>query len=363
METQYILIRKNKSEAKSIRIQSEVKTVLKDANFDVGNNVIYLSENHQEKYVTYRMSFEDNNTLYLNIETQLRGDVAAKLLDEFNERFTNGYHRRKFYIINAYSESSYLFCSKLMPKLGIFERLLREFIYLTVTGVYGSEWIKNLNAEILEEIKERSHGKIKHRDSLIEKALEWLEFNQIEDLLFTPRIYDDVDVDSIISEILTNESFTKEEVLAKIKMIEKVSLWDRDFQEFSEIKDLQAIFGDIRDVRNTVMHNKSISLRYFRESVSKIEAINNQLEKAINKIEKEIYDESKNRKTIVHNGRVFVEALLNSIQQNENLERKIEQGKSVAEKIGKITAHISMSDLISSKLEENNHITKLTEET
>ncbi|MBR2886171.1 MAG: hypothetical protein IKB93_15510 [Clostridia bacterium] len=358
METQYILIRKNKSEAKSIRIQNEVKTVLKDATFDVEDNFIYLSESHQEKYLTYRMSVEDNNTLYLNIETQINGEFAAKLLDEFDERFVNGYHRRKFYIINAYSDSSYWFCSKLMPKIGTFERRLREFIFLTVTGVYGSEWIKNLNSEIIENLKERSHGKINQQDSLIEKSLEWLEFNQIEDLLFTPRIYDDVDVDSVISEILTNTSFSKEEVLAKIKMIEKTSLWDRDFQEFSEIKNLQTIFGDVRDIRNTVMHNKAISFKYFNESMIKIDDINKQLGKAIDKIEKDIYDKPKNRKTIVFDSRVFVEAIIKSIQQDEEFKKKVELGKRLTEKYNSIYGSVKLADLINAQVQANDTITK-----
>ena len=67
METQYILIRKNKSEAKNIRIQSEVKTIIKDASFDIGKSLIYFSKD-DDRYVMYRMSYEDNNVLFLNIE-------------------------------------------------------------------------------------------------------------------------------------------------------------------------------------------------------------------------------------------------------------------------------------------------------
>lgn len=346
METQYIFIRKNKSEAKSVRIQSEVKTVLKDASFDVDNNVIYLSENHQEKYLTYRMSVEDNNTLYFSIETQLRGEVAAKLLDEFNERLVNGYHKRKFYIINAYSDSAHWYCSKLMPKIGTFERLLREFIYLTVTDVYGSEWIKYLNPDKKKQLEGRSNGKLKKKEELIQTSLEWLEFNEISDLLFTPCVYADVDVDAIIREILNNDSLTREDILEKIKLIEKVSLWDRDLQSFSDLKDLQNIFSEIRDIRNTVMHNKTINLQYFEEAMSKIKGINKQLLTAIEKIDKDIYDAPKGRKTLFVDGKVFAEAIWKIMQKQEDQQRSAELGKRLTDKLMMTYGNTQVSTLI-----------------
>lgn len=358
METQYILIRKNKSEAKRIRIQSEVKNVLKDASFDVGDNVIYFSEENKERYVTYRMSYDDNNVLYLNIETSLSDSNAAKLLDEFDNQFVKGYHRRKFYIINAYSDASYWLCVKLMPKVGLFERLLREFIYLTVTKVYGSEWIKNLDFEIRNYLEKTSHGEIKERDSLIEESLEWLDFNAIKDLLFTPRIYYDINEDSIISEVLSNESLTREEIISQIKMLEKKTLWEREFMEFSEINDLPIIFDDIRKIRNTVMHNKTIDFQYYEASISKIQIITKQLEKSIEKIEKEIYNKPKNRRTIVYDGKVFVEAFWKSIQKEEEIERKAELGKNLTERLNQFYGASKISDLIESKASKSDMITK-----
>ena len=71
MEVQYILIRKNKSEAKKVIIQNEVKAVLKKASFGVGNHLIYFSKDNEDEYVEYRMSYEDNNILYLDIDTEL----------------------------------------------------------------------------------------------------------------------------------------------------------------------------------------------------------------------------------------------------------------------------------------------------
>ena len=35
---------------------------------------------------------------------------------------------------------------------------------------------------------------------------------------------------------------------------------EREFQAFSDVKDLQQNFNEIRIIRNTVMHNKTINL-------------------------------------------------------------------------------------------------------
>lgn len=356
METQYILIRKNKSDAKTVRIQSEVKTVIKEASFDVGNNLIYFSKDDENKYVTYRMSYEDNNVLYLTIATELRGEAGARRLEEFNDRFIKGKHRSKFYIINAYSDASYYFCSKLMPKLAFFERLLREFVYLTLTRVYGSEWIKIFDLQLREHIAEISKGKVSKNNEFIEESLEWLEFGEIEKVLFFPAVYEDSD--AIVSEILSSENMTKDDILAKLKIIEKKSLWEREFQEFSDVKDLQGKFNDIRNIRNTVMHNKTISLQYFEESIINIEIINKQLSKAVEKIEKEVYDKPKSRRTIVYDGKAFVEAVFNSIQREEEIARKAELGRKLIEKNNKLFAQVRVSDLLEQKVARNDIVAK-----
>lgn len=348
METQYILIRKNKSDAKTVRIQSEVKTVIKEASFDVGNKLIYFSKDDENKYVTYRMSYEDNNVLYLTIATELRGEAGARCLEEFNDRFIKGKHRSKFYIINAYSDASYYFCSKLMPKLASFERLLREFVYLTLTRVYGSEWVKIFDLQLREHIAEISKGKVSKNNEFIEESLEWLEFGEIEKVLFFPAVYEDSD--AIVSEILSSENMTKNDILAKLKIIEKKSLWEREFQEFSDVKGLQENFNEFRNIRNTVMHNKTINLQYFEESITKIEMINKQLSKAIKKIEKEIYDNPKRIRTIVFDGRTFVEGIWKSIQREEEIAAKAELGKRLIAKFDERFAQVRVSDLLAAEV-------------
>lgn len=357
METQYILIRKNKSEAKNIRIQSEVKTIIKDASFDIGKSLIYFSKD-DDRYVMYRMSYEDNNVLFLNITTNSRDKSAASLLDEFNDRLIKGEHRNKFHIINAYSDSSNWFCLKLMPMIGIFERLLREFIYLTVTKIYGSEWIKNLNTELIKHLEIISHGELRKENALIEKSLDWLEFKDLENILFTPYVYDNIDVDLVVNNVLTNESLTKEDIISKIKTIEKKSLWERAFQDFSDMNDLQKNFNDIRNIRNTVMHNKYITRQYFDNSVSKLKKINKQLSKSIEKIKNDVYDKPKDPTTIVFDRNVIVNAILKSMKQDEDLEKKDVLEKKMVERLNQLYSSAKRSDMVASQLNTNDIITK-----
>ena len=43
---------------------------------------------------------------------------------------------------------------------------------------------------------------------------------------------------------------------------------EREFQAFSDVKDLQQNFNEIRIIRNTVMHNKTITLRAIKDIIN-----------------------------------------------------------------------------------------------
>lgn len=43
---------------------------------------------------------------------------------------------------------------------------------------------------------------------------------------------------------------------------------EREFQAFSDVKDLQQNFNEIRIIRNTVMHNKTINLRAIKDIIN-----------------------------------------------------------------------------------------------
>ena len=43
---------------------------------------------------------------------------------------------------------------------------------------------------------------------------------------------------------------------------------EREFQAFSDVKDLQQNFNEIRIIRNTVIHNKTINLRAIKDIIN-----------------------------------------------------------------------------------------------
>lgn len=54
-----------------------------------------------------------------------------------------GEHRKTWNIVISYDEVSQLYCCKLMPLFGIFERRIRELVYITIIKIFGVEWYDN----------------------------------------------------------------------------------------------------------------------------------------------------------------------------------------------------------------------------
>lgn len=62
---------------------------------------------------------------------------AAKYLDSVTNRLIQGEHRKTWNIVISYDEVSQLYCCKLMPLFGIFERRIRELVYITIIKIFG----------------------------------------------------------------------------------------------------------------------------------------------------------------------------------------------------------------------------------
>lgn len=327
MELQYIIIRAKKSVAKISTIHTDFKKVLQEASFNIQNDIITFDLEGKTANIHYKMNHNDNNVLYFKVSSELSVMKAVEELDRFNEMLINGKHREKFYIINSYNEASQVLCCKLMPLLGIFERRLREFIYLTVTKSLGQEWINTISEQLKNSIKQRSKGSVKADKALIEKSLEWLEFEELKNYLFAP--YSDVNPDESIQEILSNESISKEEILLKIEAMQKKSLWDKLFQNYDDLKELKNKITRVQQIRNDVMHNKSISLSFFNKSRNEIKEINEQLLAIISSIENDSYDE---HNTITIDVTTLANAILQSMEKTEKEFKFVEIGEMLVEK-------------------------------
>lgn len=76
---------------------------------------------------------------------------AAKYLDSVTNRLIQGEHRKTWNIVISYDEVSQLYCCKLMPLFGIFERRIRELVYITIIKIFGVEWYDNSFSKSLQD--------------------------------------------------------------------------------------------------------------------------------------------------------------------------------------------------------------------
>lgn len=279
MENSYILIHQDNS-SMHLALKYNIRKVFEEIFFSTTTDKIYLDEN---EFVTYSLSTKDKNLIYLKIESDLSDMKAAHLLDSFSNKFERCEQRKDYKIIKTYSQSSNLYCCKLMKPFGEFERRLRELIYLTVIKAFGIEWLKeSFDASLESAVKERLGSK---KSKILELALEELTYEQLLEYLFTPRSKFDFER---YLEKFTDEDFqamTHEELVEKISSARKVSLWDELFFKYKDLKDLNVIIKELQPLRNRVMHHKNISEQEFKEAKKKLKFVNAKLEKAIVEIE------------------------------------------------------------------------------
>ncbi|MDY6065488.1 MAG: hypothetical protein SPI59_04090 [Finegoldia sp.] len=169
---------------------------------------------------------------------------------------TNGKHRSDYHIVFIFDGASEYYCNKLSRFISVFERKIRQFIYLNVLDTYGKEWVKEtLTYEMQAKIKRNESNK----HSPIEMALECFTFQDYINYLFVKR--SDKDPYDVIEEainILKCGDKSSSEIINILGKSEKISLWDQLFNGFG-IEITEDEIDNIRKIRNDIMHNKEIS--------------------------------------------------------------------------------------------------------
>lgn len=279
MEDNYILIRKSKGGVVT-GLKKEIKDIFSQIFDECFDGKVFFDDG---SFLEYKLSNKDENLLYLKVTSDLSEMKAADLLDRFYCTLTKGNHRKDYYIVRAYSQSSLTYCCKLMKYFGEFERRLRDFLYLVVIKTYGENWFEEtFEKELSDKIKKRLGS---NKQTLIETALEELTYEQLIIYIFQPQF--SKDIDAFFKEI-NDESFflkTSEEINNRIRSIRKLSLWERLFESKKELSDLEVYIDELRPLRNSVMHHKNISKQDFVSIRKKLNAINSKLQKAIENTE------------------------------------------------------------------------------
>lgn len=291
MEVNYIFVQKdnkNNSEPFHSKIENMLFSLFSSSELDKLN----ISDSKQNSYTIYaELSNEDSNMVYLKIICDEKPSKAAEILDKASKIITNGPHRKDYYITKTYDEASHSFCCRTMSHFGVFERRLRELIYLTIIKLFGSKWFDKTFEETLQnELK----GKVKNKKiALIENALEELTYEQLKTYLFCDT--------SLVSskELLNNElseeniqNLSKDDIISYINSSRPVSLWNRFFSKY---KDLSCVCDDInylQEYRNKVMHHKTFTFEEFTDVKKRLNRVNKKLEKAIEIMEDVIYSDN-----------------------------------------------------------------------
>lgn len=175
---------------------------------------------------------------------------------------SRGKHRRDYHIAYIFDGASEYYCNKLSRFISIFERKLRQFIYINVLDTYGKDWVKEtLTDEIQTEVTKKGGNKNHH----IEMAFECFEFKDYINYLFKKRSDDDpYDVLQEVLKVLEGGNASNVKIINMLKKGEKVSLWDKLFKGFN-IDFTENEIDRLRRIRNKIMHNKEISALEFAE--------------------------------------------------------------------------------------------------
>ena len=212
-------------------------------------------------------------------------------MDNAVNRLIRGEHRKDWNIVITYDEVSQLYCCKLMPLFGVFERRTRELVYTTIIKIFGIQWYEKSFSENLQNTLK---GKGNNKTQLIEGALNELTYEQLKEYLFVP--YSNYNFEDMLEKEFAKENMdklSKEEITDIIEKCRKVSLWDRFFGEYEQFKDFENKIEQLQPHRNTVMHNKRMTKDEYEKVRKSLKAINKLLIEAISMIEDEMYTDTK----------------------------------------------------------------------
>ena len=109
----------------------KVSQMLKDIFPNSGDDFITFKDNSDVHFLSYKISSDKSEMVYLKIMCDYSEAKAAIILSRVKDKICNGSHRGDYSIICTYDEASLSFCCRLMKPLGIFERRLRQIMYLT----------------------------------------------------------------------------------------------------------------------------------------------------------------------------------------------------------------------------------------
>ena len=293
---------------KSINIE-ELKSDFSSV-FEMKNDEIFYKD------INYKLNVgksQESNNIIISISTTKSGNNLenAILIEDIKNAVKKGKHRKNYRIITIYDDSSRYFCDKATIIISKFERVLRQFIYLTVIQAYEGKWVeKTISKEIEKSHKEKGINQ-KH---YIENALEEFSFFDYINYLFNEsEEWSNEEVIEACKVEIKKQNPNINRIKEILEKSVKRSLWDRLFCNYNiklEKEDLEII----RLSRNKVMHNKDFSSSEFSSIKKLLKKLTKTLENEIININEEKYKENANVSAVYTSLR---DAFSNAIETSE----------------------------------------------
>lgn len=310
MEIDFIFLKKEKAKSDS-SLKDLVLELLGKIFVEVDDKIYYEDEKKQRQEVCYQLS-EKNNNLYLKVSCTYSEMKSAEILDRVRTTLQKGPHKANLNAILIYDEVSQVYCCKLMHHFGIFERRLRELMYLTLIKAFGINWYEESFTKAMKEnLLAKTHGQ---KEALVEGALNELAYEELKTYLFEPY--------STMDNILENElakdnlqEMSKEQLIRYINMGRSRSIWDRFFSNIKGLENMQERINYLQPNRNKVMHHKTLSKQEFLELRRTLNEVNRKLEIAVVNVENRIYTEDDLKQVLSAIGRTLVNGLGNIVDK------------------------------------------------
>lgn len=302
MKMEYILLKKektkkNKNKAENVIVISPSPVELIKKNFEeVTVNKItdedeeILRSNWDGKFIVNKTEiifsikqYEKHKLSYLNINMKGNNIQNIEIVDEkINNIMTDNY-----IVITSYDIISEFYCNKIYKKLNNFERKLKELIFDIYTFSYGINYYKrNFSDDLKIKVKRLSDKSIATDTKEVEQlkqSLYELDYNDIMELLFTPKWLEDDEKDKLdLMRKIEEGKLSSDELIDCIENIRPKSDWDRLFlPQIGELSDIEKSIDQLRKLRNRVAHCKFFRKEHYEECLDLLKILNKQINKAL----------------------------------------------------------------------------------
>lgn len=233
-----------------------------------------------KEYSRHKLSYL---TIYIKGNNNIK---TMELMDSTINKVMSKY----YIIITSYDNISELYCNKIYNKLNRFERKLRELLFDMYTFHYGINYYdKKFTSNLKEKVKtDKSIYSESKNIEKIKQALYELTYNDIMDLLFTPKwLQEDENNKAKFLNKLHNEDLSQQELIKTIEGIRPKSDWERLFLPYiGEIDNFYETIDELRDLRNKVAHCKFFRQQHYERCLKILEIVNKEMDKALKEVMK-----------------------------------------------------------------------------